>query len=64
MNTQQAFEKLIYNLPLLQQTGISEGTYRGWRKRLKAGTLTLDVMENALFKAGAKKIPEQWKFKK
>lgn len=64
MNTKQAFEKLIYDLPMLKAAGISNSTYRVWRKRFIDGTLTVDVMENALIKAGAKKIPEQWKFKK
>ncbi len=64
MTTKQAFEKLIYNLEMLQDANIPESTYRSWRKRFIEKRMTLDLMESILLKAGAKKTPEHWTFKK
>lgn len=61
MTTKQAFEKLLANTELCERAGIKDGTVRQWKKRINDSTPpTIAVMEAALLKAGAKKIPEKW----
>jgi hypothetical protein len=64
MTTEKAFAKLITNLKELDKAGINRASARTWRARLISGTLSLDVMEDALLKAGYKKKPEKWVKKK
>lgn len=64
MTTQQAFKKLLNSEKLLKAGEFKLGTIRQWNKRMADGEPpTIAVMEAALLKAGAKKIPEKWIFK-
>ena len=64
MNTKQAFNRLLESLKerpeLFERLGVTKVYLRNIRARAKKGTITKEVMEKLLKKAGWKKTPEHW----
>lgn len=58
MTTKEAFNELLSN-PKFQKN-INASTLRSWKRRMTNGKITINAMEKALIKCGAKKKPEQW----